>query len=365
MAPHINTTPPNSTFAGINHIFRINRETFKNFPTHILQGHPALTQIAPDIYMIFLTRAEVAHAYSLLCGNPNNHEDGISFYFLSALESFPHASRNGNQFSLVRASEDRKRRFSEDIGVIVGCFIMHYLFKIDWATISQISMLKKKGKRPDFQGYSGSDFYVFETKGTSVLSSVEKAAAAGCDQLLHAPPGAVEKAVISTYIPGSTPHGPAFSIVADPPTELPRKLSSYESRVLHLLKIFQFMGELEAASTTIKEINNYLKKETFDDSFHAYRGSWALSMDNIAQTAVKKLKERLRAGKKRGDYIGKSGEIRKGETIIKYFRGVNFDLIERNLESDEPLPEVKFTTDQKNSLESIFTDGTMFAIEAP
>jgi hypothetical protein len=138
------------------------------------------------------------------------------------------------------------------------------MFDVTWETITQIpvnSALQKK--RPDFEGFSArGSRYVFEAKGTTSLSSVEKALHKAIDQVKSYPEEAESRIAIVTFLSTDERLFPSHTFVVDPPA-MPDNVppSRGIATLLHGERLFEFAGMPLTAKAYVAALAKALRAE--------------------------------------------------------------------------------------------------------
>ena len=203
------------------------------------------------------------HVYHLLGSNPTRFTSDLMFYIATVCTFF-----NGQpQAQLINvpngADADFKKRLSEDMGVALASTFMTKGFDISWESISQIPANSKLSKkRPDFQSYSRNDNgkpYIFEAKGTTLLSSVEKATSNALQQAKGYPIAAHAKLVLTSYLSADSRYFPSATFVIDPPGPTSEFIDYDISVLLHFEKILQFSGLQKTSARYISLLSKLIK----------------------------------------------------------------------------------------------------------
>lgn len=213
-------------------------------------------------------RAEIdpalyGHVHHLLGSNPTRFTSDLRFYIATVRTFFD----GQPQAQLINvpdgADADFKKRLSEDMGVTLASTFMTAAFDIRWESISQIPANSKLSKkRPDFQSYSSSDDvkpYIFEAKGTTLLSSVEKATSNALQQAKGYPIAAHAKLVLTSYLSADSRYFPSATFVIDPPGPTSDFIDLEISILMHFEKTLQFSGLIKTSTRYISLLAKLLK----------------------------------------------------------------------------------------------------------
>lgn len=216
------------------------------------------TEINPALY---------AHVYHLLGNSPTRFTTDLSLY-IATVRAFFDRQQQAQLINMPNgANADAKKRLSEDMGVALASTFMAAAFDIRWETISQIPANSKLSKkRPDFQSYRRSDNakpYIFEAKGTTVISSVEKSTTNALEQVKGYPVSAHAKLVFTSYLSADSRYFPSTTFVIDPPALSSDFIDPDVSILLHFEKTLQFSGLLKTSALYIKLLSKLLKDGKF------------------------------------------------------------------------------------------------------
>ncbi len=213
-------------------------------------------------------RAEIdpalyAHVLHLLGNNSTRFTSDLRFY-IATVRTFFEGQPQAQLISVPNGADaDFKKRLSEDMGVALASTFMTKAFDIRWESISQIPANSKLSKkRPDFQAFSRSDItkpYIFEAKGTTLLSSVEDATSRALEQAKAYPVVAHAKLVLTSYLSVDSRYFPSATFVIDPPAPSSEFISSDISILMHFEKILQFSGLLKTSARYISLLSKLLK----------------------------------------------------------------------------------------------------------
>lgn len=227
-------------------------------------------------YILSFRPITFIHAYALLGSNPQRLGADLRLYLATVISFFSsHESSEDSHVSLEAITvTDARRRLSEDLGVALASLFMVSAFGVSWDTITQIPANRKLSKkRPDFEAFDAAEKrYLFEAKGTTVLSRMESALDKAIGQVKTYPEGAREKLAIVSYLAADARLFQSHTFVVDPPT-LPDSFppTTEVARLLHGEKLFQFAGFPRTAAEYVKALAIYLRQEAQQTSRFAPR----------------------------------------------------------------------------------------------
>ena len=322
-------------------------------PISSVHSNTQRAEIDPALY---------AHVYHLLGSNPTRFTSDLRFYIASACTFFD----GQPQAQLINvpsdANTDFKKRLSEDMGVALASTFMSAAFDICWESISQIPANSKLSKkRPDFQSYRRGDTvkpYIFEAKGTTMLSSVEKATSSGLQQAKGYPVASHAKLVLTSYLSADSRYFPSATFVIDPPGPSSEYIDSDISILLHFEKTLQFAGLLKTSALYISLLSKLLKDGKM----------------RIASTQEMSYRQRLEAQALREAYEEESRDIQSLSTDNREYIGQRYEIKGATLffgaDRDKIENGIKFTPSEveyeqrqitgESSLRSHLDDGTLF-----
>lgn len=352
------------------HPFRIDAPTLRKAGLRPGGANLARIQEVPeDVRYLTINPAAFTHAYLLLGQSPLRFTTHLNYYLAGVNCFFDSTSATGCLEIPPEANTDIRRRLSEDLGVGLAAQFMVDVFGLGWDTITQIpnnAALSKK--RPDFIGFtSDGQRYIFEAKGTTQFSGIEKAMSKAIGQVKSYPVGADSKFAIVSYLSADRRFFPSTSFVVDPPA-LPAivKLDLETARLLHFEKSLQFVGMEELAVRYIVKLRNELSEkrrlEAAPDRIEYFRE------DRGAQEMQKRIEiDKGAAAKERIDgitYLGRT--IRTsfpGDVHAQAFLGITPEAIDAGM---------KITASEKNGVTKVveseerivstFTDGTVLRV---
>lgn len=204
-----------------------------------------------------------AHVLHLLGNNPTRFTSDLRFY-IATVRTFFDGQPQAQLISVPNGADaDFKKRLSEDMGVALASTFMTKAFDIRWESISQIPANSKLSKkRPDFQSFRRGDNvkpYIFEAKGTTLLSSVEKTTSNALQQAKGYPVAAHAKLVLTSYLSADSRYFPSATFVIDPPGPSSEFIDSDISTLMHFEKILQFSGLLKTSVRYISLLSKLIK----------------------------------------------------------------------------------------------------------
>lgn len=224
---------------------RIDRDSVAAVDFQSMESASRVMRIHPEenCFLFFFERVRIDHAMLLFGGNESRFGFDLQHYLCSAQGLF---RRIKEGFVVMpNGSPDFKRRFSEDLGVAIGAVFLADSLGLRLETVTQIptnSRLDKHAKVPDFCGYDNANRkLVFECKGTTSSSDVDKHRQKAKSQLAAHTEANVSKFAIVTYVPTTSKLIPPCIFVSDPPIPSPR-LSLAVATGLHLLRVLKFSG---------------------------------------------------------------------------------------------------------------------------
>lgn len=226
-------------------------------------GFSAISPVHQNTRLAEIDPALYAHVYHLLGSNPLRFTKDLSLYMATVQTFFDRQTQSDLIQIPISADADSKKRISEDMGVALASTFMAAAFDISWDTISQIPANSKlSSKRPDFQSYRLGDKskpYLFEAKGTTVLSSIATATAKAVGQVKGYPVSAHAKLVLTSYLSADSRYFPSTTFVIDPPALTSDYIDSSISSLLHFEKILQFSGLIRTSSLYLRLLSKLLK----------------------------------------------------------------------------------------------------------
>lgn len=224
-----------------------------------------LSPVNPSLKAPFLFNVDptvFTHAYMLMGNHPSRFGYDLSLY-LSTVNTFFNRNPLQETIRIPHASQDAKKRLSEDFGVALASVFMVKAVNLKWPTISQIPMNNKLAKkRPDFEGFNAADQrYLFEAKGTTNPSNVETALGNAIEQVKGYPEEAERKFAIVSFFSTDSRLFDSATFVVDPPMPDIVPPDKETSMLLHYEKVLQFGGFSNGAVEYLKLLEKYLKEQ--------------------------------------------------------------------------------------------------------
>jgi hypothetical protein len=226
----------------INHIYQYDESTallIDQVPKLSLEKY----RLGPNGLVAEINPLVFSHYSFLLGSNLKSFGSDLSLY-LATIERFFSSAGVVGQITVYNSTEDYKRRISEDLGVGLSTYIMLEMTKGSITTIAQIPKNKNISQlTPDFQGYSANNsLFIYEAKGTTVLSSIAKQVARARKQVKSYPLATKSKFLCVTYLAGQDDLSTSHTIIADPAADASFILEIKLSRLLHLYHVLSFIG---------------------------------------------------------------------------------------------------------------------------
>lgn len=305
------------------------------------------------------------HVHHLLGNNPTRFTSDLRFYIATVRTFFD----GQPQAQLIHvpngADADFKKRLSEDMGVALASTFITAAFDIRWESISQIPANSKLSKkRPDFQSYSRSDNvkpYIFEAKGTTLLSSVEKATSNALQQAKGYPIAAHAKLVLTSYLSADSRYFPSATFVIDLPGPTSEFIDWDISILLHFEKTLQFSGLLKTSARYISLLSKLLKDGKIKiTSIQELPYRLRLEAQALRETYEEESRDIQSLSSDNRMYIGQRYEV---ENATLFF-GADKERIENGISftPSESRYEQRQITGE-SSLRSHLDDGTLFDMQ--
>jgi hypothetical protein len=315
-------------------------------------------------YVLEFSPTVFVHAYALLGGNPQRFGLDLSLYLATINAFFDRGSivSKGHLSLDGIGTSDAKKRLAEDMGVALSALFMVEGFGVTWDSIAQIPQNSKLSKkRPDFEGFDkqGSR-YLFESKGTTVLGSVESAMHKAIEQVKKYPEAASSKLAVVSYLCADYRFFPSQTFVVDPPA-LPDNIPPTKSvaQLLHGEKVFQFAGLPETANKYVKTLSKALNSVA--------KGDGSLSDFGKSKVVVDNLSTELNRGGFRERSVGNKTFIGRRLVGMSDRFSVFLGAERRKLDALallEPADGVEVNSgSQDDSFHSVFSDGTCLIID--
>lgn len=238
------------------------------------------------VHFLKIDPAEFTHAYALLGASPLRFTTDLTLYLSTVRAYFERSDCTGGIEIPGNADSDAKKRLSEDLGVALSSKFMVSLFGLSWASIAQIPQNNKLSKkRPDFIGFTPNDTsFIFESKGTTVLSSIEKQLSKAISQVKEYPVQARSKIAIVSFLAADKRFFPSSTFVVDPPFPDIVTPDVDSARLLHGEKILQFLGLQESAAQYLDVVAHKFRlkdgeqTKAFDLSLNGFKSTLKAEM---------------------------------------------------------------------------------------
>lgn len=216
----------------------------------------ASSELGEQVRFLEIDPAEFTHAYTLLGANPQRFTTDLTLYLSTVRAFFERTDCHRGIEVPANADADAKKRLSEDLGVALSSKLMASLFGVTWDSITQIPQNNKLSKkRPDFIGFTPTDTsFIFESKGTTVLGSIEKQLSSALGQVKKYPVQARSKIAIVSYLAADKRFFPSSTFVVDPPFPDIVVPDARSARILHGEKILQYLGLEESAGVFLDAV---------------------------------------------------------------------------------------------------------------
>lgn len=330
------------------------------------------SQLPENIRFLAIDPSAFTHAYLLLGTHPQRFDD-VSFYLSTINTFFERSDVIGGIKIPTSANSDIRKRLCEDLGVGLACYFMVNLFGVTWSSICQIPQnTKLSAKRPDFESFGrANERYLFESKGTTALRSVEPFLSNAIDQVKAYPEDAEARFAVVSYISADERFFPSTTFVVDPPS-LPQGIEpdSETAQHLHFEKVLQYIGLTELAKEYLDELARILAEARRDGRMRKVNWSGGFRSTQLQLRLQNALKKHLfspssRAGVSLQEpFVGRS--IKDSNTGIELFLGVAVSYLERGITFQGPTRtfEDQFLTGDAE-LTSLFSDGTVLILSRP
>lgn len=331
-----------------------------------------LQSIEQNICVFEFDSVIFAHALMLLGQNRNRFGYDLSLYLNTVIYFFNNSTTAVNGLIVIdKGSSDFKKRISEDLGVAISSLFMVQSLQLKWETITQIPQNRKLSKKtPDFLGFnSDSERFIYESKGTTQPQTVESVMSKALEQSKGYPEIATRKFAIVSYFPTGGKSMPPFTFIADPPIYdifIPERDNS---TLLHYTYVLNFVGlenTLQAYETMLVEKFKLDRQDEQERSLFPLPRNLGLQRFQ-SQTRQAFDQERLTREVfewENRTYIGRYLDI--PGAINRPFVGVHLETIDQILRLDTNLAEFVDARFRSNGEEiSIFSDGTIFKVQAP
>jgi hypothetical protein len=355
-----------------HHPYRVDTPTV--LQAQSLPGYARLrpsVQLPESVRFLSIDPLVFTHAYLLLGENPQRFTNDLSPYLATVRMFFERADATGGIAIPADANTDFRRRVSEDLGVALASVFMVDVFGLTWDSISQIpanTQLSKK--RPDFQGFAhGARRYLFEAKGTTKLTGVEKCLSKALTQVKGYPEQAQAKIAIVSFLSADERFFPSTSFVVDPPalpSSVPPDITT--SIQLHFEKVLQFAGQPETAKTYIREVAAELReRKRAEDRGEAPLPEFlippVLRAEVRAQSGAERQRVRL-TPHRAFDIDFAVRELNLEAIGMKLLIGVARDVLENGISAGRPPPSLSLRTETNDGgATSIFPDGTLIRVD--
>lgn len=354
-----------------HHPYRIDDLTMQRVSALASFGNLLVNAQLPDsLRFLSLDPTVFTHAYLLLANNPQRFDD-VSYYLSTVNTFFERSDTVGGVRIPPTANSDIRKRLCEDLGVGLACYFMVNLFSVSWDSICQIPQnTKLSAKRPDFEGFGlGNERYLFESKGTTALRSVETFLSKAIEQVKAYPEESEARFAVVSYISADERFFPSTSFVVDPPS-LPQGIEPdpETARRLHFEKVLQYVGLTELAKEYLEELS--VKLADARRGGREGRISWSSvfpsrQLNLRLTTALKKHLVNLPADvgffEFQEQFVGRF--LRDSDTGIELFLGVAVSFLEAGINFREPnrrFEDQFIKTDR--AVGSLFSDGTLMHI---
>ncbi len=362
------------TYSRFHHLYRLDAPTFQQ-----ARDRPGLVkllqspQLPESARFLALDPLVFTQAYMLLGESPQRFGSDLSLYLATVQAFFRAANTDGGLSLALLPNPDAKRRLSEDLGVALSSIFMVDLFELPWQSISQLpqnSSLSKK--RPDFQGFCpNGDRYLFESKGTTKLASIESSLTKALAQVKAYPEPSSARFAIVSYLSADDRFFPSTSFVVDPPG-LPKGVipDPDTSRSLHFEKVLEFAGLTSLANAYTAVLSAKLAEAQRSEQL----GELTFRRTSRLNDQVRSLKRQLEAritsiGDERlqiNDLEVVSSRFNDPVTGIAVIWGVAIAALRAGLEfvGRGSFPPASIASDG-NTLTSVFDDGTFVRLVVP
>jgi hypothetical protein len=362
-------------------LLRLDRSSLTGPDLHSIQTCTsiAIVDAEESCFQYRFESISLDHALLLLGTNKSRFGFDLRHYIRSAHGFF--AETDLGFVVMPDSTPDFKRRFSEDLGVAIGSLLLVDSIALRWETICQIptnKKLDKSAKTPDFVGFdTGNKKRVYECKGTTDPSSVDKSRQKAKDQLSEHSESGVTKFAMVTYVPTSAQLIPPFLFVSDPPIPLPL-ITERLAVGLHFLLMLQFAG----IEDLIEPVRKHLELEYRKIAAGAELRELSWTDHAALQQSRRTLPSTFGEGLERiepidfqtAQFVGKWHEIElDNKSKVRAFTGISllyFREYQRflvDLKEPAGLPAVDMNlslqTENERQLASLLPDGSLLLLE--